>query len=66
MYWLCDVIIDEMHRRRGLGARLVGFAAESGELKDLFGVLATRDAQGLYEKFGFRVNPTMYMSRKRT
>ena len=66
MYWLCDVIIDEKHRGRGLGTRLVGIAVESNELKDLFGVLATRDAQGFYEKFGFCVNPTMYMSRKRT
>lgn len=65
MFWLADVIIDEKHRGSGLGKRLTDLAVNDEKIKDLFGVLATRDAQGLYEKFGFTVNPTMYMSRRK-
>jgi len=57
MYWLCDVFIDEDYRRRGLGKLLVEFAVNHPELKELNGILATKDAQGLYEKYGFAEPP---------
>lgn len=53
MYWLCDVIIDENHKGKGLGKELIRLIAESDEFKDLRGILATKDAHGLYQQYGF-------------
>lgn len=53
MYWLCDVFVDEEYRGKGIGKLLVECVVDHPELKDLNGILATRDAQGLYEKYGF-------------
>lgn len=53
VYWLCDVIVDEKHRGNELGKNLVKRIVESSDYKDLRGVLATKDAHGLYEQFGF-------------
>jgi len=55
MYWLCDVFVDEEYRGQGIGKLLVESVVNHPELKDLNGVLATRDAQGLYEKYGFKI-----------
>ncbi len=54
-YYLCDVIIDPEYRHRGLGTALVGHIVSLPEYAGLRGFLITRDAQGLYEKFGFQV-----------
>lgn len=53
MYWLCDVIIDENHRGKGLGKKLISLIVESDEFKGLRGILATKDAHGLYQQYGF-------------
>jgi len=53
VYWLCDVIVDEKHRGQGIGKNLVKRIVESGDYKDIRGILATKDAHGLYEQFGF-------------
>lgn len=64
--WLCDVYVDRAHRGKGLGTRLVAAAVER---LDALGVkrtlLATRDAHGVYEAFGFTPlpDPTMWMVR---
>ena len=63
MYWLCDVIIDEGYRGNGLGKELVKFITELEELQGMFGILATRDAHGLYEKYGFKREPEKHMRR---
>lgn len=55
MYWLCDVFIDEKYRGQGLGKLLVECVAGHPDLKGLSGILATKDAQGLYRKYGFIV-----------
>lgn len=52
-YYLCDVIVDEAYRHRGLGKALVAHIVSRPEYKGLRGMLLTRDAHGLYEKFGF-------------
>ena len=52
-FYLCDVVIDRHHRFRGLGKELVRFITEDAETKGLIGILFTRDAHGLYEKYGF-------------
>ena len=52
-YYLCDVIIDGAYRRQGLGKALVSHIVSLPEYAALRGFLFTRDAHGLYEKFGF-------------
>ncbi|GMO62578.1 MAG: GNAT family N-acetyltransferase [Treponemataceae bacterium] len=63
MYWLCDVIIDEKHRKNGLGKKLVEYITNMEELKDKFGILATKDAHKLYEKYGFEMQNGKYMRK---
>ncbi len=57
MYWLCDVIIDDNHRGKGLGKELIRLINESDEFKGLRGILATKDAHGLYGQYGFEKAP---------
>ncbi len=51
--WICDVIIHPDHRGKGLGTWMVECVIAHPELQTRSQVLATRDAHGLYEKFGF-------------
>jgi len=53
--WLCDVYVDRAHRGTGAGTFMVGCALHHPDVADVKRqVLATADAHGLYEKFGFR------------
>src|SRR5215218_2074123 len=53
--WLADVFVVEAHRGQGLGKWLVGTVASHRELRCLRRwMIATADAHGLYERFGFR------------
>ena len=54
-YYLCDVIIDEACRHRGLGTALVSYIESLPQYAGLRGVLITRDAHALYERFGYEV-----------
>ncbi len=65
--WLCDVFVDEEHRGQGLGKWLVRAACR---FSDGHGIkrtlLASRDAQELYAKYGgfkYLDNPAKWMSR---
>ena len=60
LYYLCDVIIDEVHRGQGLGKALVKYITEYEILTGAMGLLGTRDAHGLYEKYGFICDAGMY------
>jgi GNAT superfamily N-acetyltransferase len=52
--WLCDVFVDEAARGRGVGRRLVGALLAHPDLQGLRRwSLRTRDAHGLYGRFGF-------------
>ena len=51
--YLADVYVLAEHRGRGLGVELVREAVEQGPQRDLLWLLHTRDAHGLYERFGF-------------
>ncbi|HMN06351.1 MAG TPA: GNAT family N-acetyltransferase [Flavobacteriales bacterium] len=52
--YLMDVFIDPGHRGRGHGARLLQHVLSHPDVARLHTVrLATRDAQGLYARFGF-------------
>ena len=52
-YYLCDVIIDPEYQNQGLGKALVSHIISLPQYRKLRGILLTKDAHGLYEKFGF-------------
>jgi GNAT superfamily N-acetyltransferase len=53
--YLADVFIVEVHRRKGLSKLLMEAILSHPDLQGLRRfLLATKDAHGLYEKFGFR------------
>jgi len=54
--YLADVYVLEEHRGGGRGVELVGELIDNGPFADRRWVLHTRDAHGLYEKFGFAPN----------
>ncbi len=60
--WICDVIIHPGHRRKGLGKWMVKCLIDHPQLQTRSQVLATRDAHGLYERYGFQ--RTEYLKRK--
>jgi len=66
MYWLCDVFIDENHRKQGLGKKLIETIVNDETFSKLAGILGTTDAHSLYEKFGFVKDPERFMRRKIT
>jgi GNAT superfamily N-acetyltransferase len=52
--WICDVFVDAGFRGRGLGKTIMAYVAEHPDLQGLRRLhLATRDAHGLYARFGF-------------
>jgi ribosomal protein S18 acetylase RimI-like enzyme len=65
--YLCDVIIDEEYRGRGIGKELVRHILEHPDLQDVKSLwLQTSDAHKLYEKYGFEgVNDTSKLMIKR-
>jgi ribosomal protein S18 acetylase RimI-like enzyme len=54
-YYLADVIIDPEYRHRGLGKALVSHIVSLPEYSGLRGLLLTKDAHGLYKKYGFEM-----------
>jgi GNAT superfamily N-acetyltransferase len=50
---LCDVYVLPAYRGRGLGVELVREAVENGPHAHMAWTLKTKDAYGLYERFGF-------------
>jgi GNAT superfamily N-acetyltransferase len=62
--YLCDVYVLESYRGKGLGAWLMSCVMKHQDLHGLRRfTLLTRDAHGLYKKFGFAPakNPSRYM-----
>ena len=62
--YLGDVFIIDAHRGQGLSKRLMAMIAAHPDLQGLRRfMLATKDAHGLYEQFGFRAlgSPSTYM-----
>ena len=47
------LIIDPAYQHQGLGKTLVSYIASSPEFAGLRGLLLTRDAHGLYARYGF-------------
>jgi GNAT superfamily N-acetyltransferase len=65
MAWLGDVFVIEGHRGHGLGVELVREAVEHPEHRDLVWFVNTRDAHGLYTRFGFEAPNDRTMVRPR-
>ena len=63
-FWLCDVIVDERYRGIGAGRLLMETVRSVPKYKSMLGVLGTRDAHGLYEKFGFAADASGSFMRK--
>lgn len=62
--YLADVYILEEHRGKGLSQKLMKAVVSHPDVQGLRRyLLATRDAHGLYEKFGFKalLNPDVFM-----
>jgi ribosomal protein S18 acetylase RimI-like enzyme len=62
--YLTDVIVVESARGRGIGTWMIEAILEHPDLQGLRRIaLFTRDAQGLYERFGFSTDPpcSVYM-----
>ena len=57
--WIADVIIEEESRGLGLGKFLVKILCEHPDIPEHVLVLRTKDAHGLYEKYGFERNEFM-------
>lgn len=54
--WLCDVIIDDAWRGKGLGSWLATCVRAHPELQTVHRwMLSTHDAQALYQRLGWRV-----------
>jgi GNAT superfamily N-acetyltransferase len=51
--WLCDVYVHPDYRANGLGVWLMECVYNHPSTEVWINLLATRDAHGLYEKFGF-------------
>ena len=64
--YLCDVFVDEGHRGKGISKKLMTELMKHPELQSFRRfTLATRDAHGLYAKFGFQnVGADKYMEIK--
>lgn len=63
IYWLADVVIDSQYRKLGLGKALMSAIIHHELLKGCRGILATRDAHGLYEQYGFQREPERFMMK---
>jgi GNAT superfamily N-acetyltransferase len=64
--WLCDVFIHEDYRGHGLGKWLMQTIHSHPDLQGLRRwLLATRDAQGLYQQFGWELldHPERWMHK---
>ncbi len=62
--YLCDIVIDEEYRQRGLGTWCMECVFQYPDLKNLRRwILATKDAHEFYKKFGFSnlSNPEKFM-----
>lgn len=62
--WICDVIVDEGHRGKGIGKALMAAVLEHQYVRSTMNLLGTRDAHGLYERFGFARREMMRRSTR--
>jgi GNAT superfamily N-acetyltransferase len=63
MYYLCDVFVIEEYCGQGISKKLVEVIANAPEFEWMTGILGTKDAHGLYEKYGFESDRERFMRR---
>lgn len=63
--WVADIVVEPEFRGAGLGKWIMECLLKHPAIKETQLVLQTRDAQGLYEQFGFSENSAL-MSTKVT
>ena len=51
------MVVDEHHRGKGLGKQLMSTLLAHPGVVGTRKILVTKDAQGLYQKFGFKTHP---------
>jgi GNAT superfamily N-acetyltransferase len=61
--YLADVYVEQAARGHGLGVALVRFMIEDGPGRGFRWTLHTRDAHGLYARFGFAAPDASYLER---
>jgi GNAT superfamily N-acetyltransferase len=61
--WVCDVVVDDRYRGRGLGKWLMSCVVAHPQVKNTTSMLVTRDAHGLYERYGYRRHRSMRRPR---
>ena len=62
-YYFCDAIVDPSCRKSGIGSIMLNAVVNDPVLKDLRGILGTKDAHGFYSHFGFEKNDRLFMQR---
>lgn len=66
--YICDVVVDPLHRRKGLGTQLFDAALQHPDLQGLkaWSLRATPEARPLYESRGFSAaeNPSTILERE--
>lgn len=62
--WLCDVYIDPAHRGKGLGKFLMSCVKSHPSTQVRMTLLATKDAHGLYEQYGFERREMMFSKKE--
>ncbi len=63
-FYLADVIVDEKYRGNGIGKQMLSAITADSRFKNLLGILTTKDAHGLYEKFGFLKDAERTMTKR--
>ncbi|MFF2015837.1 GNAT family N-acetyltransferase [Paenibacillus sp. NPDC058177] len=63
-YYLCDVFVLEDYRGQGISKKLIEVITNAPDLEWMSGILATRDAHGLYSQYGFEKEDGKFMRRQ--
>ena len=64
-YYVADVVVDKEYRGKGIGKQMIQYVSKDDQLQNMRGLLITKDAHGLYEKYGFsRDGAQWFMSSK--
>ncbi len=61
MYWLCDVVVKQEYRNKGIGNALIKFIVTHEKLNSLMGILSSNHSKELYSKYGFKLSTNGFM-----
>lgn len=64
--WICDIIVHKDYRGHGIGKAIMESINKDFESKNLLGILCTKDAHGLYEQYGFKLETQKAMIKRRS